>query len=47
MCRRRGVFFLQRELRAAGIVDSERRGLWAYYYVIADALQELSGWLVG
>jgi ArsR family transcriptional regulator, arsenate/arsenite/antimonite-responsive transcriptional repressor len=32
-------------LRAAGIVDSERRGLWAYYYVIPDALQELSAWL--
>jgi ArsR family transcriptional regulator len=33
------------KLRAAGIVDSERRGLWAYYYVIPDALQELSAWL--
>ncbi|HUN78695.1 MAG TPA: metalloregulator ArsR/SmtB family transcription factor [Solirubrobacteraceae bacterium] len=32
-------------LRAAGIVDSERRGLWAYYYVIPDALRELSAWL--
>src|SRR5829696_6998839 len=32
-------------LRAAGLVDSERRGLWAYYYVIPDALQELSAWL--
>jgi ArsR family transcriptional regulator len=32
-------------LRKAGIVDSERRGLWAYYYVIPDALEELSGWL--
>jgi len=28
-------------LRQAGIVDSERRGLWAYYYVLPDALQEL------
>jgi ArsR family transcriptional regulator len=32
-------------LRDAGIVDSERRGLWAYYYVRAEALEELSRWL--
>ena len=32
-------------LREAGIVDSERRGLWAYYYVVPDALQELTSWL--
>ena len=32
-------------LREAGIVDSERRGLWAYYFVNPDALEELSGWL--
>jgi ArsR family transcriptional regulator, arsenate/arsenite/antimonite-responsive transcriptional repressor len=32
-------------LRAAGIVGSERQGLWAYYYVIPDALEELSTWL--
>ncbi len=32
-------------LREAGLVDSERRGLWAYYYVVPDALKELSGWL--
>src|SRR6202790_2928152 len=32
-------------LRQAGIVGSERVGLWAYYYVIPDALQELSQWL--
>jgi ArsR family transcriptional regulator, arsenate/arsenite/antimonite-responsive transcriptional repressor len=32
-------------LRGAGIVGSEREGLWAYYYVIPDALKELSGWL--
>src|SRR6478736_2196834 len=32
-------------LRDAGIVDSERRGLWAYYYVNPDALNELSAWL--
>ena len=34
-----------KKLRDAGIVDSERRGLWAYYYVIPDALDELSAWL--
>jgi ArsR family transcriptional regulator len=33
------------KLRAAGIVDSERRGLWAYYYVVPGALGELSAWL--
>ena len=32
-------------LRDAGIVDSERQGLWAYYYVVPDALEELSAWL--
>jgi ArsR family transcriptional regulator len=32
-------------LREAGIVGSERQGLWAYYYVEPESLQELSGWL--
>src|ERR671921_2452658 len=32
-------------LREAGIVDSERQGLWAYYYVETDALKEVSAWL--
>jgi ArsR family transcriptional regulator len=32
-------------LRDAGIVGSERPGLWAYYYVKADALEEFSAWL--
>jgi ArsR family transcriptional regulator len=32
-------------LREAGIVDSERRGLWAYYYVVPDVLEELRSWL--
>jgi ArsR family transcriptional regulator len=32
-------------LREAGIVESERQGLWAYYYVVPDALKELSTWL--
>ncbi len=34
-----------KKLREAGIVESERRGLWAYYYVQPDALNELSHWL--
>ena len=37
--------FVVKKLRDAGIVDSERRGLWAYYYVIPDALEELTTWL--
>ena len=32
-------------LRNAGLVDVERRGLWAYYYVIPDNLKELDRWL--
>ena len=32
-------------LRQAGLVGSEREGLWAYYYVIPDALAEFSAWL--
>jgi ArsR family transcriptional regulator len=32
-------------LRDAGIVGSERRGLWAYYYVEPEALGELNDWL--
>ncbi len=34
-----------KKLRTAGLVDCERRGLWAYYYVIPEALAELSAWL--
>jgi ArsR family transcriptional regulator len=32
-------------LREAGIVGSERQGLWAYYYVEPRAVEELSAWL--
>lgn len=32
-------------LREAGIVGSERQGLWAYYFVIPNSLKELSAWL--
>ena len=34
-----------KKLRDAGIVDSERRGLWAYYYVCPGALEEIAAWL--
>src|SRR6478609_5301983 len=34
-----------KKLRDVGIVDSERRGLWAYYYVIPEAVKELTTWL--
>ena len=34
-----------KKLRDAGIVGSERKGLWAYYYVEPEALEELSAWL--
>jgi ArsR family transcriptional regulator len=29
----------------AGLVESERRGLWTYYYLVPDATKELSAWL--
>src|SRR5204863_3907516 len=32
-------------LREAGLVGSERQGLWAYYSVNPDAVKELSRWL--
>ena len=32
-------------LREAGIVGAERQGLWAYYFVIPEALEELTSWL--
>jgi ArsR family transcriptional regulator len=34
-----------KKLRDAGVVDSERQGLWAYYYVRPEALDELAVWL--
>jgi ArsR family transcriptional regulator len=34
-----------KKLRDAGLVDSERQGLWAYYYVKPEALAPLAGWL--
>ena len=32
-------------LREAGIVESEKQGLWAYYYVLPGALDTLAAWL--
>ena len=32
-------------LRTAGLIDSERRGSWVYYRVVAEALQQLSALL--
>jgi ArsR family transcriptional regulator, arsenate/arsenite/antimonite-responsive transcriptional repressor len=29
----------------ARILGTERRGLWAFYYVLPDATEELSAWL--
>jgi ArsR family transcriptional regulator len=34
-----------KKLREAGIVGAERRGLWAYYFVHPEVLEELSAWL--
>ncbi len=34
-----------KKLRDAEIVGVERQGLWAYYYVLPNALKELSTWL--
>lgn len=29
----------------AGVLATERRGLWAYYYLVPDSTQELLSWL--
>ena len=29
----------------AGVIGTERRGLWAYYYLLPDNLKELTAWL--
>lgn len=34
-----------KKLRDAGIVGCERRGLWAYYYVMPGVLDDFAGWL--
>ena len=32
-------------LREAGLVESEKQGLWAYYYVLPGGLDRLARWL--
>lgn len=32
-------------LREAALVDAHRRGIWAYYHVLPDALGVLESWL--
>jgi len=32
-------------LREAGLVESDKGGLWVYYYVLPGELDELAGWL--
>jgi ArsR family transcriptional regulator, arsenate/arsenite/antimonite-responsive transcriptional repressor len=32
-------------LRDAGVLECERQGLWSYYYVLPEALDELAAWL--
>jgi ArsR family transcriptional regulator len=34
-----------KKLREAEVVGVERRGLWAYYHVLPDAMKELQQWL--
>ena len=33
-------------LVGAGVIGTERRGLWAYYYILPDATEEPIGWLM-
>ena len=32
-------------LREAGLIASEKRGLWSYYYVLPDGLDALASWI--
>lgn len=34
-------------LRKAGLVQSEQRGLWAFYFLRPGALAQVQGWLAG
>jgi ArsR family transcriptional regulator len=34
-----------RVLVAAGVIGTERRGLWAYYFLLPHGLEEFSAWL--
>lgn len=35
-----------KRLKDAGVLDSEKHGLFVYYYVNTAALEELAGWLI-
>jgi ArsR family transcriptional regulator len=30
---------------SAGIVGTERRGVWAYYFLLPDAIKQLRTWM--
>ena len=32
-------------LVSAGVISTERRGVWAYYFLLPDALKELQTWI--
>jgi len=32
-------------LTTAGVIGSERRGLWTYYFMFPDGLEEVQSWL--
>jgi ArsR family transcriptional regulator, arsenate/arsenite/antimonite-responsive transcriptional repressor len=32
-------------LVGAGVIGTERRGLWAYYFLLPDGVKELQSWL--
>jgi ArsR family transcriptional regulator, arsenate/arsenite/antimonite-responsive transcriptional repressor len=34
-----------RVLVAAGVIGTERRGLWAYYFLLPDGLEDVRSWL--
>jgi ArsR family transcriptional regulator len=34
-----------RVLVSAGVIGTERRGPWAYYFLLPDNLEELTEWL--
>jgi ArsR family transcriptional regulator len=34
-------------LRSAGLIDCERHGLWAYYFINPDAMVELRSFVTG
>jgi predicted transcriptional regulator len=34
-----------RVLVGAGVIGSERRGAWTYYFTVPESLRELTAWL--